>query len=253
MLKYNFRQECLEYGLHLDEWKIYYFDSTNKEFIDKYGHFYMIKKKLSDNNLPILVGLPGFSVKSFCGSTNRIIENLSKIENKFKEIYILCFTTKVKEIQKKVCEDRDKLKDTDKDIYKSEVKLNDNLGTIVDKLLRSIKLTNVHLLGKCAGGGVAIHTFTKSDIYDALYLGVPGSPMDVQHLLTKQYIDKKFVFVWNKRDVYVFPYGISNQEIIKYSETMKQIKNNIIIIEEVYEDESTEPFHEIPHKLFDLI
>jgi hypothetical protein len=251
-LKSDFRQDCLENGLNLENWQVFYFDSTNKDFTDKYGYIYIIKKTLSNNNdLPVLVGLPGFSVKSFSGTTNRIIENLDKIQDKFKEIYVLCFTNQIKQMQIISCNERDKLKD-----YKPEIDLNEELGTIVDKLLRAINLSNVHLLGKCAGGGVAIHTFTKSDIYDALYLGVPASPIDVQHLLTKEWINKTFIFMWDLRDAYPLPYGISNTEIIKYRNTMKDIdsSNNKIIIEEVgYGISDPKAYHEVPNELFDYI
>lgn len=39
-----------------------------------------------------MVAMAGFSVKSFCGTTNRIIENFDKIQYKFKDVYVLCFT-----------------------------------------------------------------------------------------------------------------------------------------------------------------
>jgi len=256
-LKPDFRQECNDNGLNLDNWKVFYFNSQNKDFINEYGNFYIINKTLSGyNELPSMVALAGFSVKSFCGTTNRIIENLDKIQSKFKDVWVLCFTEQVRNMQKQACKERDDLNAAkNKEIYKPEIDLNEKLGSIVDKLLRSIKLSNVHLLGKCAGGGVAIHTVTKSDIYNALYLGVPASPKDVQHLLTKEWNNKKFIFAWDKRDAYQFLWGLSNQEIEKYKKTMEHLKENNIVIINEYGEGETDPkeFHEVPHDLFDLL
>lgn len=256
-LKPDFRQECNDNGLNLEGWKVFYFNSDNKDFINKYGYFYIIKKTLSeDQTLPTMVAMAGFSVKSFCGTTNRIIENFDKIQYKFKDVYVLCFTEQVRDMQRHACKERDDLKATNnKEIYKPEIDLNEELGSIVDKLLRSINLINVHVLGKCAGAGVAIHTFTKSDIYDALYLGVLASPKDVQHLLTKEWTNKKFIFSWDKRDAYKFLWGLSNQEIERYRNTMKPLEqNNTVIINEFGEGQSDpKAFHEVPHDLFDLL
>jgi hypothetical protein len=257
-LKPDFRQECNDNGLNLDGWQVFYFNSHNKDFINKYGYFYIIKKTLSeDQSLPTMVAMAGFSVKSFCGTTNRIIENFDKIQSKFKDIYVLCFTEQVRDMQKQACKERDDLKAANnKEIYKPEIDLNELLGSIVDKLLRSINLTNVHVLAKCAGAGVGIHTFTKSDIYDALYLGVPASPKDVQHLLTKESNNKKFIFAWDKRDAYKFLWGLSNSEIEKYRKTMKPLEKNNIVKIEMYGDDTPphdKNFHEVPHELFDLL
>lgn len=164
-------------------------------------------------------------------------------------------------MQTKACNARDALKDALKDanhsdIYKPEIDLNEELGSVVDKLLRSINLTNVHLLGKCAGSGVAIHTFTKSDIYNCLYLGVPASPKNVEHLLTKKWNNKRFIFAWDKRDAYKFTWGQSNKEIEKYRNTMNFLQgtNNTVIIEEFEEGQSDDKkYHEVPNDLFDLL
>jgi len=261
--------EKIKCDLKLNGWKIYNITSKNETLENKYGKFEIIKKDLSsDKSKPVLVAMAGFSTKSFCGSATRIIENLDKIEEKFSAIYILKYDdTKFGSLQKDACGKRDTLKEhfskdhifSDEEIeeiYQPETDLNNELGTIVDKILRAIGLTKVHLLGKCAGGGVAIHTFTKSEIYDALYLGVPASPTDVKHLLDKNISDKIFIFGWDSRDAYPFNWGKkSNQEIERYRETMKQLESNNKVILEEFEtgDENESKYHEIPSGLFDLI
>lgn len=257
-LRSNFKEECNENGLDLQGWKIYYSYSLNENDNIKWGNFYVIKKSfdnnspsLVDDNLPSLVAMAGFSVKSFCGTTNRIIQNLDKIKSKFKDIWVICFSEQVKEMQKVACQKRDA-----QNSYDPEYELNEDIGKFVDKILKSAKLTNIHLLGKCAGGGVAIHTFTKSNIYNALYLGVPASPDDVQHLLDKNLINKKFIFAWDKRDAYKFNWGLSNQEIGRYRTTMNKLggNGNVIHLEEFGDGETDDKkFHEVPNGLFDLL
>ena len=252
-MKPDFREECVENGLDLEGWKVYFFTSNNKQFTNDWGTFYIIKKPLSEEEtLPSLVAIAGFSVKSFSGTTNRIIQNLDKIKSKFKDVWVLCFTEQVKGMQSKACKEREATGS-----YNSEIELNEEIGVVVNKLLKATKLTNIHLLGKCAGGGVAIHTFTKDDNkYNALYLGVPASPVDVQHLLTKTWTGKKFIFAWDKRDAYAFSWGPSNQELSKYQKTMDKLKgsNNTIILNEFGVGEEHEKyFHEVPRELFDLL
>jgi hypothetical protein len=248
-----FRQECITNGLNLDGWKVYYFHSKNENDNIEWGRFYIIKKSLTDDeDLPSLVAMAGFSVKSFCGTTNKIIQNLDKIESKYKDVWVLCFTEQVKGMQSKACQERDAT-----NLYDPEIKLNEKIGKFVNKLLNVTGLTNIHLLGKCAGGGVAIHTFTQ-DIhkYNALYLGVPASPQDVQHLLKNKWTDKKFIFAWDVRDAYKFNWGLSNQEIERYQKTMAKLEGNgnTIILREFGEGEPHEKnFHEVPDELFDLL
>jgi hypothetical protein len=260
--------------LVLDDWKGYYFSSNCTKFNDEYGIFKIIKKVLNGGeSKPNLVAMAGFSFKSFCGSTKVIVENLDKIQEKFNCVYVICFTDEVQKKQTDACKSRDanitekpdtlteeELKDkaVREQIFKPETDLNDKLGNVVDKLIRCAGITNVHLLGKCAGGGVAIHTFTKSNIYQALYLAVPASPTNVEHLKTIDLSGKKIIIAWDKRDAYPFKWGKSNQELASYEETLMELKANHrleeFIVEE-FNNGETDPkkYHEIPDQLFDLI
>jgi hypothetical protein len=210
--------------------------------------------------------MAGFSTNSFCGSANVIIRNLEKIKDKYRCVYILKYDEdKIKELQKKACSKRDINKgttDEHKEIYQPEIDLNEELGIIIDKLLRSMGLINVHLLGKCAGGGVTIHIFTKSpEIYKALYLAVPASPTNVEHLLEYKNImkNKTFIFAWNSNDNLLFDWNReSKDEIIYYSNTIQELaeNNNKIILEsfdEKIDGDDPKRHHEIPNGLFNLI
>ena len=190
----------------------------------------------------------------------------------FNCVYVICFDEKVfKNYQTEACGYRDKNiaeelglskeellikledKEVRKRIFKPETDLNEKLGVVVDKLIRCAGINNVHLLGKCAGGGVAIHTFTKSDIYQALYLAVPASPTNVEHLRTIDLGGRKIIIALDKRDAYRFSWGLSNQEKASYEGTLIKLEANYKV-EEFNEGEShPKDYHEIPNQLFDLI
>ena len=216
---------------HLSGWTSNCYNSN-----ERYGTFRIVKKICSDDPAkPNLVAMAGFSKKSFDGTSKKIIDNLDKINKKFNAIYVIQYDEdKFKALQKEACSKRDEninKGETDFEmIYQPETHLNDELGDVIDKLLHHIGLTNVHLLGKCAGGGVAIHIFTKSNIYDALYLGVPGSPTAIKHITDN--IDtihnKKFIFGWDQRDEFGFNWKKkSNEEITRYIQTCSSIKSEI--------------------------
>lgn len=273
-------------GLDLNDWKGYYFSSNCEKFIDQFGKFKIIKKVLTgDESKPNLVAMAGFSEKSFCASTSVIVKNLYKIQDMFNCVYVICFDEKVfKKYQTDACGYRDnniaeelglskdelleKLKEEEfykilvteleneevrEKIFEPETELNQILGKVVDKLIRCAGITNVHLLGKCAGGGVAIHTFTKCDIYQALYLAVPASPTNVEHLRTVGLGGRKIIIAWDKRDAYRFSWGLSNQEKASYEETLKDMSADYIVAEFNEGNPHPKDYHEIPDQLFDLI
>lgn len=117
----------------------------------------------------------------------------------------------------------------------------------------------MHLLGKCAGAGVAIHAFTKSDIYSALYLAVPASPVNIQHLLGKGILDKKFIFAWDKRDEFPFSWGRKSFEEAQVYEAnirLLEAAGNEVITRTFNEDTDVSHekiYHEIPDELFDIL
>jgi hypothetical protein len=258
--------------LDLSEWKSYKFTSNKDKLEKRYGTFRIIKKNLTkDSTKPNLVAIGEFSKKSFCSITKRIIENIDQIKNIFNAIYILQFDEeKIKDLQSKAYIIRDEIRkskneadfeDNLEEIYQSETDLNEELGIIVDKLLRSIGLTKVHILGKGKGGGIAIHVFTKSNIYDALYLGVPESPTAIIHLVNnnKNLQNKLLIFTWDQRDAYQFDWNKkSNEEITRYEKYIPYIKFNIntIITKRFHTDTDetdSQIYHEVPNGLFELI
>jgi len=254
--------------IDLSEWKSYFFTSNCNTLVDNYGIFRIIKKPLTnDINKPNLVAMAWFSKKSFCGTTQRIIENIDKIKDKFNTIYVFQYDEeKFKELQSIACQTRDRNKSNKtimEEIYKPEIDLNEELGEIIDKLFHCAGLTKVHLLGKCAGGDVAIYVFTKLPIYEALYLGVPASPTSIKHIVDNideaNIYNKKFIFAWDEMDAYQFDWNKkSNEEkerYDKYEDILISNGNTFITVQFNMDTNETDPkkYHEIPHGLFDLI
>ena len=247
--------------------KIFHFD--NYKIFKLYGTNYLIKYLLNDNiNLPNLVLLSGFSNKSIINSSKVVLNNIDKIKDKYQAFYIFVYSEKeFKKHQIEACNIRDQqklnTKNSFKQIYQSEIKLNEILGTLIDKCLRSpdLNLTNVVLLGKCAGGGVAIHTITKSNIYTGLILSVPASPLNVIHLKKLNEVQKnniKFIFTWDKNDDFLFDWNRkSNEEKKFYDKTMNKLKilnyQSYIYNEKPKNILEKFQYHEISNSLFDII
>jgi len=262
-------------------WKTYKFQFPTET---KYGIFKLFKYLVGYNpGKPNLVTMSGFSNNSFCEQARIIIRNIEKLMEKFN-IFMLEFPeTEFKDLQKNACTSRDNLFNTSvrntkslnadeyikkvkeltiekrEEVFQPEIDLNEELGTIIDKLLRSAGFTNVHLLGKCAGGGVAIHTFTKSPIYEALYLAVPASPLNIIPLLKLNKVNpiknKKLIFAWDNRDGFTFNWNYSNQERVNYDMSLASLYPDNTVITASFEHGASDPkkYHQIPEKLFDLL
>lgn len=228
-------------------------------------------KEEHKEKMPVLVVLAGYSHNSFRGTADILINNIYELMKKFNKIYIIEYDS-YKADQTSACSLRDnKIKKETDDInliYKPEKDLNDKIAIRIDKIIRKeLKLSHVHLLGKCAGAGVLIHTLvkdTKDFIYDALYLAVPGNPFNIMELkqISKEQLKKlKFIFSWTKQDVFAFDWGntsIKEKDVytkaMKELELIKQIHIDYTILEEdLKKEEDKKLYHEINQKLINAI
>ena len=232
------------------------------------------KNGTTNTDKPDLVVAAGFSNNSFIGSASMIfnnINNINNINNKFNKIIIINYF-KYQYMQTKACKTRDKKKikypDDKIKIYQPEKKLNDIMAKKFDNMIRNkLNLNNVHLLGKCAGGGIMIHLLCndKTGIYKALYLAVPGNYFGVEKLLEldgDRLKQIRFVFSWTKQNIFKFHWGIeSKDEKVHYDNKMELIekeKNIILNYKSILENlPNTIPdeklYHEINQKLIDEI
>jgi hypothetical protein len=93
------------------------------------------------------------------------------------------------------------------DPYKPELLMNSNISLQTHEIIKSLGLSNVHLLGKCNGGWIATLLLARSNIYEGLYLAVPGIPYSIKSLKTinrKRLDEINFVFGWTEQDCYEF-------------------------------------------------
>jgi hypothetical protein len=145
------------------------------------------------------------------------MENLHLLNRKYKSIYIINYDEeKFKGFSKRAADERDKQKTTGNPILKmaidsiqyreyvfdSEIKMYEELGSIVDKVIRCLGLKNVHLLGKSAGGGTCMNIVYTNPIYTRLYLAVPAHPTYCKSLekLGNRLNEMKVIIGWNQND-----------------------------------------------------
>lgn len=238
-----------------NNWKLH--DIKSKGYNLKVAQYDFDNK--NDRNL---VFCGGFSVNSFCESMEIISSKLERLGKVFKSIYAICLAP-FKPKQKNVCMLYDKyseerLKDRYNEnknevyVYEGEEQLNNDIAKVISNIiLNELKLSHVHLLGKCAGGGVMIKVVSSSKLgdYDALYLAVPGSPMAVKPLLTmdKNILERlHFIFGWNEDDIFKFKWGESKNEIVEYNKLMEHRENYHSFLFQ-------KGGHEIPLELLDKI
>lgn len=217
-------KDAEEYGktlptaLDLKGWKL-------KEFESKYNDetltFNIIKFSFEETeDKPVLFAMAGVSSKSFSNSAQVVVGNIEKLRAKFSSVYMINYDP-LKQYQNKACGSYDKIKAdkktmlrkelTDKELnsmYKDEIDLNIEIAVMMNKIItEDLKLKDVHLLGKCNGGFVCLELVSMNNIYKALYLAVPGSPIHIQPLTklsAKRLKEIDFIFGWNDNDDYKF-------------------------------------------------
>jgi glutaredoxin-related protein len=77
--------------LPFGEWNLYELADDCTKVYNKYGKFRVIEKKIdaASTTKPTLVVMAGYSLKSFCGSAQIIMDNLHMLVRKYKAIYII--------------------------------------------------------------------------------------------------------------------------------------------------------------------
>ena len=277
----EFTEKCKVYSLDLpfNEWNLYQLDEEkSKKVIEKYGNFKIIEKvfDIGSTDKPVLVAMAGYSIKSFCGSSNIILQYLkksNKLQEKYKAIYILCYDEDIfKVIQKKACSTTNKKIEEKKGednttinyreyVYEDETNMFNELGSIIDKVIKSLGHTKVHLLGKSAGGGTCIGIVnTNNPIYEKLYLAVPAHPTYCHSLIDKiqnRLENFKVIIGWNQNDDMLLAQIPSNENMKLWEKIFKDIQKKYAGFK--YEQHMFEPGnepgngHEINPNLLEII
>jgi len=264
--------------LPFSEWNLYELDHNCTKVIDKYGIFNVIEKVFDKDSKtkPVLVAMAGYSVSSFCGSSQIIIENLHFLNRKYKAIYIINYNQeKFKGFSKLAGDQRDiqRGKPVDENpplskpidsleyrefVFgspKGEIEMYTELGAIVDKVIRCLGLTNVHLLGKSAGGGTAMNIVYTNPIYKRLYLAVPAHPTFCKSLekLGHRLNEMKVIIGWNENDDHNLAGVPSNKNMELFEPILAGLKSRYSEFQ--YEQHRFKPgnFHEINPELLKLI
>jgi len=257
---------------HLSEKNQYYQKSESLDGSDRLWNVHIMGPSAiysmvlsSDTSRPSHIVVTGISSRSMEATSQVICERLHIYEKKYHMILIVKFCyngdTRIKDIQEKICiardNDEDKTKERD-ELYKDELKFYDHCAIAINKMIQEFfKLQAVEVLGKCAGGCIAIYLVTKSPVYTALYLAVPGSPMNCKklHELGKSRMrSMRFLFGWAIDDNYMFPWGNkSRDEKEVYDYTMNrfsQIVGHHLTYQSRYYGSSC---HEVPHDMINDI
>jgi hypothetical protein len=176
-----------------------------------------------------LVVFAGMSKKSTLNTMRVLVKKLSTIKQKFKSLYVFEYSM-YSNWQTTACQrlrDGDFKNDEEKK-FLPELEMNKNIAMKVHDIINNLHLTNVHLLGKCNGGWVALELFLLGG-YKGLYLAVPGiPPIDRLKLLRPYKNSAKFLFRWNKQDKFKFVgwNTESYQEEERYKSEMDKIGIN---------------------------
>jgi hypothetical protein len=229
-------KEKLYPDLDLSDWD---FIAITGNFRGILTPFTIYRHKFNDDRTrPNLVVMSGFSDNSVRESGYVIKDKLPVLSKKYKSVFIINLSP-FKKPQNEACNIRDvfiltpsekaefsTLKDPEEkkaflskpdlkercrqksktDLTHREQKNSEEIQVYKDasvtirELLSKLELENVHLLGECAGGGLAIYTVNKHPRYTALFLAVPSSPLNIGVLSDEVLKRVKFRFSWNIND-----------------------------------------------------
>jgi hypothetical protein len=260
-------------SIDFKDWNFYEVNSECGKFHHRYGIFRIVEKLINKHSSkPNLVVMAGFSVNSFCGSSEIILQSLKTLEPYYRAIYIICYDEQFKKMQEDALTASNEIfntvltpaeKEMEHDhtirakIYAPELAMEEQMAIAIDKVLRcpQLDLRNVHLFGKSAGCGLAMHIVSKSSIYNALYLAVPANSTYLMPLekMGESLRILKVIIGWNENDskkLYKIP---SNENRPKYEETIRILESRFGEFKTILETYSPGNKHEINPELINTI
>jgi len=259
----------------------------------------------NDKSKPNLVVMSGFSENSVRESGYVILDKLPVLSKKYRAVYIINLSP-FKAAQNNACDVRDayilnQLTPSEKETFEklseqqkkeflkercreksktdpehrakknaNEIQMYKDASATINELITKLELENVHLLGECAGGGLAIYTVNKHPRYTSLFLAVPSSPLNIFDISDAVLQRVKFRFHWNINDEVQYDWHkeeIDNKNSFDekniYDNTMKHKMKSGLKIDYVSfmfsQDLKTtiennrSPAHEIHRKFIDFI
>lgn len=150
--------------------------------------------KINPNNLENnLIVIPGYSNKSFLSMLKIVMKSL--LFNNYC-VYVLCWGLTIKQLSDDITKDI-----TDQsEQYKINEEFRIELAKILNKILRSsnFESKNLNLLGKSAGGGIAIHISGMNEMIKKLLLCCPATTYGCKPLVNRK--DLEIYLSWNQDD-----------------------------------------------------
>lgn len=224
--------------------------ASNIEWIDYVvdGHTFQTVTIPGDGGVdaPSLVVLTSFSVASV-NSTRYLLDHQSDtIRNRFNQIIIIGYPREFAAMQTQVFDGV-----YDVAMAVAVINLDVRLSGIVNNFLTgTLGLTNVCLLGKCAGAGLAIKMCARSPtVYHTLFIAHPASAEGIARLTGSTV---RVVMVWNRYDTYPYKWGTcSNLEPYRYGQQAHALNLNfeLHVVDGVNSEDSRDR-HEIPVQIF---
>ena len=184
-----------------------YKNFENNEIINYDNEIKLIKITISNNNKPLVI-IPPYSFNGFVKIMETINNNFEIIKKKYNIIYIIFWNEKIKKESEKITDGINDIKEQ----YKINEIFRINLANIVNNIIKKQKIKNFTLLGKSAGGGVAIYITKKNKQVSNLFLICPGL-LKMNIVLNKEI---KIILSWNIDD-----------DKIPYEKSLLLIKNYI--------------------------
>lgn len=175
--------------------------------ISEYDKIKLIKITIGTNNKPLVI-IPPYSFDGFTKIMKTINNSFDIIKKKYNMIYVIVWNDEIKKESQKIINGITNIKEE----YIINEKFRIMLADLANKIIKTNKISKFTLLGKSAGGGVAIYIAKKNKQVKNLFLICPAI-LKTSIKLNKEI---KIVLSWNRDD-----------DKIPYDKSLPLIKNYI--------------------------
>lgn len=183
------------------------FENLKNYEISKYDKLKLIKITISTNNKPLVI-IPPYSFDGFTKIMDTINNNFDIIKKKYNIIYVIVWNDEIKKESQKITSGISDVKEQ----YIINEKYRIMLADLANKIIKTNKINKFTLLGKSAGGGVAIYIAKKNKQVKNLFLMCPA----ILKTTIKLNKEIRIILSWNRDD-----------DKIPYEKSLPLIKNYI--------------------------
>lgn len=183
-----------------------YKNFENFEIVD-YDKAKLIKITIGTSNKPLVI-IPPYSFDGFSKILVTIDNNFEMLKKKYNIIYVIFWTNEIKKKSTQIIAGISDIKEQ----YKINEQFRGDLAHLANEIIKKNKINKFTLLGKSAGGGVAIYVAKKNKQVINLFLICPA----IMKTTLKLNKEMKIVLSWNIDD-----------DKITYENSLPLIKNYI--------------------------